>query len=212
MTAPVTSANQADSLLSTGPGGHGDDEAPAAALPKRGPALAVLGIAVVFVIGLFAAGLTDTGSGTVAPVASITLPGGTTVHLVPAAPELAPITSTGQPPADILSALEVPAGTQAHGAPINTDQGLSQYDRTMPFVVDMSADQVVATFRTLLPRLGWSVIQVGPDSFHPGSTEILAKRGSADGYYWEAGVVVSPMTAAATTPFSLRLFEVSTSA
>jgi hypothetical protein len=188
----------------------GDDVALPA--PRRGPALVVLGIAVGLVILLFVAGLTDTGGGTVAPVASVTIPGGTAVHLDPASGPLGPIESGGQPPADILSALELPTGSQADGNPVDGDKGVGQFDRTMPFVIDMSADQVVATFRVLFPRLGWSVISTGPDAYHPGSTEILAKRGSSDGYYWEAGIVVSPMTAAATTPFSLRLFEVPESA
>jgi hypothetical protein len=72
----------------------------------------------------------------------------------------------------------------------------------------MSAYQVQDFYAVLFKRLGWKLLSNGPDSYQAGSTAILAKKGSNDGYYWEAGVVVSPTTGAGVTPFTLRVFEV----
>jgi hypothetical protein len=92
---------------------------------------------------------------------------------------------------------------------INTDQGVTQYDRTVAFASGLSSDQVTALYQALLPRLGWRIIHVGPTlgaSAAPG-TEILATKGSGDSFYWEVGAVVSPTTSAGVTPFSLEVYE-----
>ncbi len=67
---------------------------------------------------------------------------------------------------------------------------------------------MVALYRKLLPHLGWQVIYFGTGAQRDGQgTEVLAKHGSGDGYYWEVGAVVSPTTSTSTTPFSLELFQ-----
>ena len=86
---------------------------------------------------------------------------------------------------------------------------MSQFDRTVSFTSLLGASQVVEVYRTLLPQLGWQLLYVGSaPQKGAGSTEVLAKHGSGDGYYWEVGVVVSPTTSAGVTPFSMELYEV----
>ena len=173
----------------------------------RGPALLVLGIAVfIVVVGVVGSALTS-GNTTTLSVQRITIPGGNVVQLTPATSALHSIVGAGDPPSDILGDLAVPAGSRVTGT-VDSDQGAAQFDRTVTFTVGLSADQVVALYRKLLPHLGWQVIYFGTGAQRDGQgTEVLAKHGSGDGYYWEVGAVVSPTTSTSTTPFSLELFQ-----
>lgn len=174
----------------------------------RGPALIVLGIAVgILTIGIVASALIS-GSAPVLTLRHVTLPDGSTVALTPATSALHGIVGDGEPPADILGNLAVPTGSRLSGT-IDSDQGVSQFDRTVSFTSLLGASQVVEVYRTFLPRLGWQVLYSGSaPQKGAGSTEVLAKHGSGDGYYWEVGVVVSPTTSAGVTPFSMELYEV----
>jgi hypothetical protein len=171
----------------------------------RTPAIIVLGIAVFIVVaGVVTSAFTSTGSSKPA-TDSVTIPDGTVVRLTPATVALKSMVSEGQPPSDILGPLAVPAGSRAVGT-VDTDQNANQFDRTVNFTTGLTSDQVVSVFHTLLPRLGWDVTFVGPARQALG-TEVLAKKGSSDSFYWEVGVVVSPTTSAGTTPFSVEVFE-----
>jgi hypothetical protein len=171
----------------------------------RGPALIVLGIAVLIVVAGVVASALDSGSSPTLTIRSITIPDGTVVHLTPATTAMKSIVGAGEPPADILGNLAVPAASPITHT-LNIDQSAGQFDRTVSFTSGLSSDQMVDVYRTLLPRLGWRVIYVGPQRGGLG-TEVLAKKGSGDGFYWEVGAVASPTTSAGTTPFSLRLLE-----
>jgi len=173
----------------------------------RGPALVVLGIAVlIVVVGVVASALT-TGGATTLSIHTITIPDGTVVPLTPAATAMRSIVSAGQPPADILGNLAVPTGSSVVRT-LNIDQGVGQFDRTVVFRSGLSADQVGDVYRTLLPRLGWKVTdRASPATGKATGTVILFKRGSSDSFYWEVGATVSPTTSAGSTTFSLELFE-----
>ncbi len=181
---------------------------PVQPVSTRGPALIVLGIAVgIVTIGIVASALIS-GNAPVLAVRHVTLADGSTVALTPATSALHSIVGDGEPPADILGNLAVPTGSRLSGT-IDSDQGVSQFDRTVSFSSLLGASQVVDVYRTLLPRLGWQVLYNGSaPQKGAGSTEVLAKHGSGDGYYWEVGVVVSPTTSAGVTPFSVELYEV----
>ena len=173
----------------------------------RGPALIVLGIAIFIVVAGVVASAVDSGGAPTLTVHSFTLPDGTTVQLTPATTALKGIVSAGEPPADILGNLAVPSGS-AVVRTVNSDQDLTQFDRTVYFHTGLSTDQVIDLYRGLLPRLGWSVIYAGNgDSRVAPGTDVLGKKGSGDGFYWEAGVVVSPTTPSGSTSYSLELFE-----
>ena len=173
----------------------------------RGPAFIVLGIAVVIVVAGVAASIFGSGSRTESAVDTVTVPGGTVVHLTPATTALHSIVSGGQPPADIIGALDVPTGSTVTGT-VNIDQGVGQFDRKVRFRTGLVQGQVVALYRTLLPKLGWKVTYTGSGaSTDAQSTEVLAKKGSNDSFYWEVGVVVSPTTSAGVTPFTVEVLE-----
>ena len=92
----------------------------------------------------------------------------------------------------------------------------------------LSATEVASFFRAMFKQFGWSVVfdARATDPSLNGTTvgqdvtgrEILAKRGSTDGYYWEAGAVipdqgsgaaiVSGSGASSTTPFIVQVFEI----
>ena len=173
----------------------------------RGPALVVLGIAVlIVVVGVVASALTS-GGDTSLSIRTITIPDGTVVPLTPAATALRAIVSAGQPPADILGNLAVPTGSSVVRT-VNIDQGVGQFDRTVVFRTGLSSDQVGDVYRTLLPKLGWKVTDSGsPAAGKAPGTVILFKKGSGDSFYWEVGATVSPTTSTGSTTFSLELLE-----
>jgi hypothetical protein len=172
----------------------------------RGPATIVLGIAAFILVGGITASILTGGGNPVLSLHSIRIPDGTVVQLTPATTALKPIIGS-EPPADILAALAVPVGSVSHRF-VNIDQNQVQYDRTASFTTGLSSDQVVDFYRTLLPRLGWSILYQGQGTSNGVSgTEVLARRGSGDGFYWEVGAVVSPATNSGVTPFTLVLFE-----
>ena len=173
----------------------------------RGPALVVLGIAVLIVVAGIVASALASGSDPELSIRRITIPGGTVVALSPATSAMKSIVSAGEPPADILGNLAVPSGSTVTRT-INLDQGATQFDRTVVLRTGLSSDQVTGLYRTLLPRLGWAVLDSGsPGSGSAPGTVVLFKKGSGDGFYWELGVTVSPTTSAGTTTVSLELFE-----
>jgi hypothetical protein len=173
----------------------------------RGPAFIVLGIAVfIVVVGTVASALVS-GSTPTTTVGSVTIPGGIGVRLTPATTAMKSIASEGQPPADILRNMAVPAGSAVVRS-LDADQGAAQFDRTVYFTTGLSTNELVDVYRTLLPKLGWQIIYKGDGAERAANqTEVLAKRGSGDGFYWEVGVVVSPVTSAGITPYSVELFE-----
>ncbi len=173
----------------------------------RVPALVVLGLAVlIVVVGVVASALVS-GSDTTLAIHRITIPDGTVVPLTPAATAMKSIVNAGQPPADILGNLAVPSGSSVVRT-VNLDQGAGQFDRTVVFRTGLSSDQVGDVYRTLLPRLGWKVLDSGSPATGPApGTVILFKRGSGDSFYWEVGATVSPTTSTGSTTFSLELWE-----
>jgi hypothetical protein len=173
----------------------------------RVPALVVLGIAVLIVVGGVVASALVSGSDTTLSIHKITIPGGTVVPLTPAATAMRSIVNAGQPPADILGNLAVPSGSTMVRT-VNIDQGAGQFDRTVVFRSGLSSDQVGDLYRALLPRLGWKVLDQGsPATGSAPGTVILFRKGSGDSFYWEVGATVSPTTSAGSTTFSLELFE-----
>ena len=175
----------------------------------RGPAIIVVAIAAFILVGGVLATIFTAGNNPVLALHSIRIPDGTVVQLTPAATALKPIISS-EPPADILSALAVPTGSVARHW-VNIDQGQTQYDRSVSFTTGLSADQVVDVYKSGLPRLGWKLTYQGQGTFNGVSgTEMLARRASGDGYYWEVGVIVPPATSSGVTPFTMVVLEQNT--
>ncbi len=173
----------------------------------RGPALIVLGLAVLLLLGGVVASAVTSGSDPTFTLRQVTLADGTTVPLAPAAARLHAIVSNDEPPADIIGNLGIPKESVVTGV-LNSDQHTAQFDRTARLRSQLSQTEVVDVYARLLRTVGWQVIYRGPaPQGSPGTTEVLAKRGSGDGFYWETGVVVSPTTPQGTTPYSVEVFE-----
>lgn len=212
-TEPDTDDGGADTSAGEGGAGGGGGELPDPdhrtyqRLSLRGPAFIVLGIAVFILVGGVVASALATSGSSRLPIDSVTLTDGTVVRLTPATTALKPVISS-EPPADILGSLAVPVGSTQRSF-TNTDHNETQYDRSVSFTSGLSSDQVISFFQTLLPRLGWKVTASAPDTAATtsGTIEILATKGSSDGFYWEVGAVVSPSTADGVTPFTVELFE-----
>jgi hypothetical protein len=162
---------------------------------------------LIVLVGVVGSALASGGSPT-ANLRTVTVANGTVVHLTPATTAMRSIVGDGQPPADVLGNLEVPSGSRAVRT-ADIDQNAAQFDRTVYFSSDLSSDEIVDAYRTVLPKLGWSISYTGQGVARQAQqSEVLGKHGSGDGYYWEVGVLVSPTTDTGVTPFSVELFEI----
>jgi len=149
----------------------------------------------------------SSGSNPTFQIRHLTLDDGTRVALVPAATKLRAIVDNAEPPADIIGNLGIPRESAVLGV-INSDQHTAQFDRTVRLSSQLAQPQLTEAYRRMLVAVGWKVSYQGPaPQGVPGATEILAKRGSSDGFYWELGTVVSPTTPTGSTPYSVELFE-----
>lgn len=140
---------------------------------------------------------------------------GTPLEAVPAKGALGALVHGGTPPADVVDALPLPAGsTRVAVAPT---RGITLFSASERFTVAGTQAAVVTFYRTELAALQWKILDVGPARGAAHATEVLAQRAGSDGWYWEVGAVVSPTVFPAgasaigttgTTPFALRLFQV----
>ncbi len=213
MTSPsdtITSDGSAHGPV-TGDDGTPDEVEPVGRgyepMSVRGPALIVLGLAAFLLIGGVVASAVSSGSDPTFTLRQVTLADGSTVALAPAATKLHAIVNNDEPPADIIGNLGVPKESVVTGV-LDSDQHAAQFDRTAQLHSQLAQAQVVDAYGRLLRAVGWQVIYDGaaPQGV-PGATEVLAKRGSGDGFYWETGVVVSPTTPAGSTPYSVEVLE-----
>ena len=188
----------------------GSDTVPAPAyepMSIKGPALIVLALAVVILLGGVAAVAFSSRSNPTFTLRHVALDDGTSVSLVPAAVKLHAIASNSEPPADILGYIGVPAESTVTGV-VDSDQHTAQFDRTVELSSQLAQSQVTEAYRRMLDAVGWKVVYQGPaPQGAPGSNEVLAKRGSSDGFYWEVGLVVSPTTPTGSTPYSIEVLE-----
>jgi hypothetical protein len=216
-TSPAVPSHGADSpdgpggLGGSGPQGPGaDDRTPSPSyepMSIKGPALIVLGLAVVILLGGVAAAAFSSRTNPTFTIRHVTLDDGTTVNLVPAVDKLHAIVNNSEPPSDIIGNLGIPRESTVHGV-VNSDQHAAQFDRTVDLISQLAQPQVIEAYRRMLAAAGWKVIYQGsaPQGV-AGTTEVLATRGSSDGFYWETGVVVSPTTPLGSTPYSVEVFE-----
>lgn len=195
---------------SSGPGDVADDAAPVPAyepMSVKGPALIVLGLAVVILLGGVAAAALTTTSNPTFRIQHVTLSDGTTVNLVPGTTGLHRIVSNGEPPADIIGNLGILRESSVTGS-IDSDQNTAQFDRTVKLTSKLAQPQVTEAYVKMLTASGWKIIYQGAaPQGTAGATEVLATHGSSDGFYWEVGVVVSPTTPAGSTPYSIEVFQ-----
>lgn len=166
------------------------------------------------IVGTVASGLA--GGGKPVPASSsVPTAKGSPLRAVTGRTELSAIISDGLPPSDIVAAIALPSGaTAVSGSALSN--GIGYYDHSLGFTLRASEQDVIEFFRDELPALSWHVLSQGPPSGGAGY-QIIAEHPGSDGYEWELGTTVDTETfpatsggvsSAGTTPFTLRLFEV----
>ena len=172
---------------------------PARRFPGMRPAMVVVGLAGLLVVGLIVTGALSGPGHRASPIRKGLLGPvrGTSLRAVAASGPLRPIEQDGQPPTNIVRTLTLPAG--AHVVSVADNTGTDQYDEQMQFALDASEADVLAFYKTELAHGGWRVLSSGPATNLPGGVEVLGELGGSDGWYWEVGAVVSPTTFPAGT-------------
>jgi hypothetical protein len=198
----------------------GSDNAAVAPLrpPTRGgvsmrPAMIVLGLAVLIIV-LFVS-LSLATSSQPAPVRTKSAPqtvSGSNLKATPAAKALAPIIKAGQPPDNIINAVDIPVGAVRLSSLNNAGES-GQYDSQVSLRSDASQGALLAFYASDMKSQGWQVFDRGPAANDPNALEVLGKLAGTDGYYWEMGVTVQPTTfgkgapASGDTTFTVRLLQ-----
>lgn len=121
----------------------------------------------------------------------VSVPTGSHLGAAPAAPLLAPVTTRGLPPPDVVTNLVVPSGTTlASSSAADTPEGM--YDRSVRLAVPNPVDAVTAFFQSRLAALGWRMTAVvaTPDG---RGRQLIGSRLSHDSYGWTVGVAVEPL-------------------
>jgi hypothetical protein len=190
-----------------GGGGGGDRDPDGTPLrpPVRGgvsmrPAMIVLGLAVL-ILGMFTV-IAIVTSQTPAPVKTGTAPRavpGTPIRAVAAAHALAPIISTGEPPNNVINAVDLPDGAALVAHQDNAGNA-GQFDSQIVVRSDDSQGALLTFYAADLKQQGWQVFDRGPAANDPSATEVLGKLAGTDGSYWEIGVIIPPTTFGAGTP------------
>ena len=178
-------------------------------LRRRGVLVALGVVVLVMVVAGVGVGLTRGGGvgGGSSPAGSVPPPA---LASRPAAPDFAPLRSSGQPPTDVMDALVVPADASAVTR-TNYDRSNGPYDRGVSFSAPASPQELLNFFRYELAANHWSNRTEAPARGDPG-TQVLARHKSSDGFYWEVGVTVrpgpgQPPAAASTDRFDIRLLQ-----
>jgi hypothetical protein len=188
-------------------------------MPGPSVKLAFVVVALAFgiiVLGLIAQVFTGSNPPVAAP-SSVPTAKGSPLKAISSSSALAPLVSSGEPPADIINAIVLPAGSEP-GAVIDDTNAAESYDEQRLFAIVEPEQKVITFFEVELAAQGWHVESTGKPKNQPGF-EVLAQRAGSDGYYWEIGAVVSPtafpLSGAArstgVTKFEVRLFQVSDS-
>jgi hypothetical protein len=177
------------------------------------PAMIVLGLAVL-IIGLFVGLALGTSSQPTAvrPNTGSIAVSGSSLKATPAAAALKPIITGGQPPANVVNAVDIPVGAVRTGSQNNAaDSG--QYDSQVTFRSGASQGALLAFYASDMKAQGWQIFDKGAASNDPNAIEVLGKLAGTDGFYWEEGVTVQPTSfakgapATGDTSFTVRLLQ-----
>jgi hypothetical protein len=178
-----------------------------------GPAMVVAGVAALILVAFVTIGILT--SQAPAPVRHSRVPAsvaGSAIKAQPAARQLAPIVVGGEPPTNVLNAVDLPAGAvrMSHQ---NNAAGSGQFDAQVVFRSDESQGALLTFFAAAMKQQGWQIFDKGPAANDPGSLEVLGKLAGTDGYYWEMGATIPPTSfgngapAGGQTDFTIRLLQ-----
>ncbi|HLG92298.1 MAG TPA: hypothetical protein VKY15_04875 [Acidimicrobiales bacterium] len=169
-----------------------------------GVILAVSGVAAGFVVAASRSGVGSVG-GTLAgceahPVTAQPLP---PLASRPLAADLSP--AGGEPPANVLSTVQVPAAARRLRA-LPSPGGAGVLDQTVTYLAPVDPDQLSAFFAHQFATGPWQSECVS-------ASRVLARLAGSDGFYWEVGVTLARPAGggpagSAPTRFDLRLYQV----
>jgi hypothetical protein len=144
--------------------------------------------------------------------AAVAVPG-VSLRATPAVRLLSPIVTAGQPPNNILNAVDVPTGS-VRVSHQNNSGDADQYDSQVTFRSGDSQAALLSFFAADMKLQGWQIFDRGGAANDPGALEVLGKLAGSDGYYWEMGATVNATTFTpggpprGVTHFTVRLFQV----
>ncbi len=178
------------------------------------PAMIVVGLAALILLVFVTIGIVSTQSPAAVKHSAkeVAVPG-VSLRSVQAATMLSPITTAGEPPNNILNAVDLPAGS-VRVSHQNNGAGAGQYDAQVTFSSSNSQAALIAFYAADMKSQGWQIADQGAARNDPGALEVLGKLAGSDGYYWEMGATVHATTFPAggpphgTTDFTVRLFQV----
>ena len=177
------------------------------------PAMIVVGLAALILVLFVTIGIVSTQSpAAVRHSKTEEAVPGVSLRAVQAARSLSQIASGGEPPNNILNAVDLPAGSVRVSHQINT-AGAGQYDAQVTFSSTDSQAALIAFYAADMKSQGWQISDKGAARNDPGALEVLGKLAGSDGYYWQMGATVNATTFPAggpprgTTNFTVRLFQ-----
>ena len=143
-----------------GAGGPGGADPPYSPFrqPSRWPAIFVVAIAALIVLGGIVASALTAPPPANAPASNQKAPHGPQAATQESTAQLLrPISSLGQPPSDVLSALEFPAGTVVFAA-ANQDHGSGLYDHSAALCAPGKPASTANFLLAHLPRDAWTIL------------------------------------------------------
>jgi hypothetical protein len=178
------------------------------------PAMLVVGLAALIVIAFIAIGFATNGKAVQTDTSKrIRVISGTPLRATRAAPALAVITQSGEPPSNILNSVSLPEGSTPVSHQDNGG-GANQFDAQIGLLNNASQEALRTFYLSDMKAEGWKILDVGPADHDPGALEVVGQRAGSDGFYWNMGAVVSATTFGAGAPpaghthFTVRLFQV----
>ncbi|MGH9297233.1 MAG: hypothetical protein ACRDZP_04575 [Acidimicrobiales bacterium] len=142
---------------------------------------------------------------------------GSNLRAEPAASVIAHIARGGEPPPDVVAAVDVPAGSR-YLAKLDSDAGVSQFDRSVLLSIDEPEADVRTFYLRDLSAHKW--VLNGLTAPAKGSTQIIAQRNGSDGYEWRLGIALKSVSTLVTpalggaggapvrTKITVRLFQI----
>jgi hypothetical protein len=187
-------------------------------LPSIKPALTVVAVAIaIVVLGSVVALIGSPSAHPSSLHPSLRRLAGSKLEAEPAKSFIAHVAAGGEPPANIVSSLAVPAGSR-YLSRRSESRGLSQFDSSIEIMVPASEAEVKSFFVRLLSDEHWVTNSITAPA--PGKSEVIAVRSGTDGYQWRVGIVseglgslVAPAlggggSSPARTRVTIRLYQV----
>jgi len=159
---------------------------PSPQFPRKGPALIFLGVvAFVSLGGFLLAALSSTPKTSPAPLGQVA---GSKVAAASASSFISKIAVAGEPPANVIEALVVPAGSTLSSFHRQAEN-LELFAGNVTLLAPDQPSDLVSFYRLELAHEKWKVTRTDATLDGKGS-ELFATIGGSDGFYWELEVTV----------------------